>query len=489
MGYEADLKLFIDGSWRAGEDRDTHTVINPATGGGIAELPLRDQGRHRRGARRLRARLAEWRATDVEKRGAILAQDRRPAARAGRAYRRDHDPGAGQVLAEARAEVHRLRAIVRLVRRGDQARLRPHPGPPAGQRSMVIQQPVGPTATFTPWNFPIYLLAKKVAAALAAGCTVISRPPQETPGCTGELFRALADAGIPAGRCPTGPRQGRHGQHELLESTIIRKVSFTGSVPVGKQLMKLAADSMTRITLELGGHAPVLIFDDCDLEKTLDMVVPQKFRNAGQVCVSPTRFYVQEWIYEAFLKGFAERTQKVKVGDGLARRHQDGPARQRPPPRSGRRLDQGRPRKGRAGPCRRRTGRRRLLLPADPARRRPQQRRDHERGAVRPGRGHRPSRLSTKRSSRPTACRSASPPSPSPKTAAAPTSSATRSKAAWSASTPSPSRPPTPRSAGSRIQASAARAARKGWRPTRSSRRSIRRERERCVGSKSPRNR
>ena len=111
----------------------------------------------------------------------------------------------------------------------------------------------------------------------------------------------------------------------LLGSPVIRKASFTGSVPVGKQLMHQAADSMTRITLELGGHAPVLIFDDCDLEKTLDMVVPQKFRNAGQVCVSPTRFYVQESIYEAFLKGFAERTQKVKVGDGLAADTKMGP--------------------------------------------------------------------------------------------------------------------------------------------------------------------
>ena len=198
----------------------------------------------------------------------------------------------------------------------DLGRLPLRPGP-TGQRSIVIRQPVGPTATFTPWNFPIYLLAKKVAAALAAGCPVISRPPQETPGCTGELFKALADAGI-----PKGVAQLVHGDADLVSRTligspVIRKVSFTGSVPVGKHLMKLASDDMKRITLELGGHAPVLIFDDCDLDKTLDMVVPQKFRNAGQVCVSPTRFYVQDAIYDAFLKGFAERTAKVKVGNGL----------------------------------------------------------------------------------------------------------------------------------------------------------------------------
>ena len=153
--------------------------------------------------------------------------------------------------------------------------------------------------------------------------------------------------------------------------------------------MKLCADSMTRVTMELGGHAPVLIFDDCDLEKTLDMVVPQKFRNAGQVCVSPTRFYVQSGIYDAFLKGFAERTAKVKVGNGLEADTKMGPLANSRRPDAVDALVAGRQGQGRARARRRRTRRRRLLLPADAARRRPQRRRHHERGAVRPGRGHR----------------------------------------------------------------------------------------------------
>src|SRR4030095_9279215 len=157
------------------------------------------------------------------------------------------------------------------------------------------------------------------------GCPVISRPPHETPGCATELFRALADAGI-----PKGVAQLVHGDANLISSTLIasreiRKISFTGSTNVGKHLMKLRADSMPRVTMELGGHAPVLIFDDCDLEKTLDMVVPQKFRNAGQVCVSPTRFYVQRGIYDAFIKGFAARTPRVEVGDGLEADTRMGP--------------------------------------------------------------------------------------------------------------------------------------------------------------------
>lgn len=315
--YDADLKLFIDGSWRAGEGGDAADVINPATGQPIAQVPLASTSDLDEAVAAAERAWPAWRATDVETRGAIL----RKAA----ALLRERAPQIGALLTqeqgkplpEAIGEVlgsaqlfdyyaeEAKRSYGRVLVR------------PAGQRSIVIPQPVGPTATFTPWNFPIYLLAKKVAAALAAGCTVISKPPEETPGCTGAMARALADAGI-----PKGVFQLVHGvpdtvSRQLIGARAIRKISFTGSIPVGKHLMKLAADGMKRITMELGGHAPVLIFDDCDLEKTLDAVVPQKFRNAGQVCVSPTRFYVQEGIYEAFKRGFAERAGRVKVGNGL----------------------------------------------------------------------------------------------------------------------------------------------------------------------------
>ncbi|HXG99023.1 MAG TPA: NAD-dependent succinate-semialdehyde dehydrogenase [Sphingomicrobium sp.] len=325
MSYDADLKLFIDGNWRSGEGRDTFSVINPVTASGIADVPLASKADLDEALAATQRAWPLWRATDVEKRAAILHKTAQLLTE-----RVDHIAAIltqeqGKPLGEAKAEVLGSASMFswyadEIKRDYGRTLVRP-----SGQRSIVIRQPVGPTATFTPWNFPIYLLAKKIAAALAAGCTVISRPPQETPGCTGELFRALGDAGIPA-----GVAQLVHGQADLVSTTlmgseIIRKVSFTGSVPVGKHLMKLAADTMTRITLELGGHAPVLVFDDCDLEKTLDMVVPQKFRNAGQVCVSPTRFYVQEGIYDAFLNGFAARTAKVKTGDGLSADTKMGP--------------------------------------------------------------------------------------------------------------------------------------------------------------------
>jgi succinate-semialdehyde dehydrogenase/glutarate-semialdehyde dehydrogenase len=317
MSYDTDLQLFIDGVWKSGEGRDAHAVVNPVTANAIAEVPYASKADLDEAIAASNRAWPGWRSTEVEKRGAILHKAasllRERAEHIGAILTQEQ----GKILAEAKAEVMGSAQLFdwyaeEIKRDYGRTLVRP-----AGQLSRVIRQPVGPVATFSPWNFPIYLLAKKVAAALAAGCTVISRPPHETPGSATELFRALSDAGI-----PKGVAQLVHGDANMISTTLIgakeiRKVSFTGSTNVGKHLMRLAADSMTRITMELGGHAPVLIFDDCDLEKTLDMVVPQKFRNAGQVCVSPTRFYVQESIYDAFLKGFAERTQKVKVGNGI----------------------------------------------------------------------------------------------------------------------------------------------------------------------------
>jgi succinate-semialdehyde dehydrogenase/glutarate-semialdehyde dehydrogenase len=317
MGYETDLQLFIDGVWKSGDGREAHPVVNPVDAQPIADLPFATKADLEEALAASERAWPEWRSTDVDKRGAILHKTaallRERAEHIGRIMTQEQ----GKPLAESRSEVlgsAQLFDWYAEEAKRDYGRTLVRP---AGQLSRVIRQPVGPVATFSPWNFPIYLLAKKVSAALATGCTVISRPPHETPGCATELFRALADAGI-----PNGVAQLVHGDADLISRTliasrVIRKVSFTGSTNVGKHLMRLCADSMTRVTMELGGHAPVLIFEDCDLEKTLDMVVPQKFRNAGQVCVSPTRFYIQRGIYDYFVKGFAERTTKVKVGSGL----------------------------------------------------------------------------------------------------------------------------------------------------------------------------
>src|SRR3954451_24578013 len=323
MGYETDLKLFVDGVWK-GSDTG-HTVVNPVDASAIAEVPYATKADLDEALAASERAWPEWRSTDVEKRGAVLHKAAALLRERADLIAATLTQEQGKPLAESKAEVFASAQLFDWYAEDAKRDYGRTLVRPAGQVSRVIRQPVGPTATFTPWNFPIYLLAKKVSAALAAGCTVISRPPHETPGVATELFRALADAGIPA-----GVAQLVHGDADLISRTLIasrtvRKVSFTGSTAVGKHLMKLCADSMTRVTMELGGHAPVLVFDDCDLEKTLDMVVPQKFRNAGQVCVSPTRFYVQSGIYDAFLKGFAERTAKVKVGSGLEEGVKMGP--------------------------------------------------------------------------------------------------------------------------------------------------------------------
>ncbi|MBX9645398.1 MAG: NAD-dependent succinate-semialdehyde dehydrogenase [Novosphingobium sp.] len=315
--YDADLALYINGSWKSSEGRDLFPVIDPALGETIAEVPLASPADLDEALDAADKGFVLWRATPVEQRAAVLRKTADLLRERADAIARLLTLEQGKPLAEARAEVVGSAALfdwcaAEAVRIYGRVLVRP-----TGQRSMINKQPIGPVAAFSPWNFPISLMAKKIASALAVGCSVIAKPPEETPGCTGALVRCLADAGLPAGVV-----QLVHGvpdavSRHLLASPVIRKVSFTGSVPVGRHLMRLAADGLKRVTMELGGHAPVLVFDDCDLEKTLDMVVAQKFRNAGQVCVSPTRFYVQESIYQRFVDGFAERTHAVTTGHGL----------------------------------------------------------------------------------------------------------------------------------------------------------------------------
>jgi succinate-semialdehyde dehydrogenase / glutarate-semialdehyde dehydrogenase len=192
-------------------------------------------------------------------------------------------------------------------------------------RMTVLKEPVGPVAAFAPWNFPIGNPARKIGAALGAGCPCILKPAEETPASALEVARALEDAGLPKGVLSVVFGIPAEVSQHLLASPIIRAISFTGSVPVGKQLMKLAAEGMKRTTMELGGHAPVIVFDDVDVNQVLDLAVGAKYRNAGQVCVSPTRFYVHKAIYCRFVEGFAERAQALRVGDGLADGVQMGP--------------------------------------------------------------------------------------------------------------------------------------------------------------------
>jgi succinate-semialdehyde dehydrogenase/glutarate-semialdehyde dehydrogenase len=196
---------------------------------------------------------------------------------------------------------------------------------PTGTRSMVMKEPVGPVAAFAPWNFPIANPGRKLGAPIAAGCSVILKPAEEAPAAAIEVVRALLDAGLPPGVCQLVFGVPDEVSRHLLASPIIRKLSFTGSTAVGKHLLALAAATVKRTTMELGGHAPVIVFDDADLGRTVEMLATAKFRNSGQVCVSPTRFYIQEGIYDRFVAAFTERVRKVNVGDGLLDTSHMGP--------------------------------------------------------------------------------------------------------------------------------------------------------------------
>uniref|UniRef100_UPI0025ED36FD NAD-dependent succinate-semialdehyde dehydrogenase n=1 Tax=Novosphingobium sp. Chol11 TaxID=1385763 RepID=UPI0025ED36FD len=231
----------------------------------------------------------------------------------------------GKVLAEARLEVAVVANLFNFYagetfRLYGRALVRPE-----GMRSTVVHEPVGPVAAFAPWNFPVSNCGRKLGAAIAAGCSVILKAAEETPASALSVLQALLDAGLPAnvGQAVFGvpDEVSRH----LLASPIIRKLSFTGSTVVGKHLVKLASEDMKRTTMELGGHGPVLVFADADIERALDTMVAAKFRNAGQVCISPTRFIVEEAAFPAFRDGFAARAAALRVGPGLDANSQMGP--------------------------------------------------------------------------------------------------------------------------------------------------------------------
>jgi succinate-semialdehyde dehydrogenase/glutarate-semialdehyde dehydrogenase len=323
--YDAKLGLYIDGEWLTGGDRTIHDVLNPATGAGQAALPLATKADLEHALEASQRGFLAWRATAPEVRAAILIKTAKILRERGDHIAAIATLEQGKIQAEAKGEVQYAAALLEF-HAGEALRIYGRVLPrPAGTRSLVLQQPVGPVAAFCAWNFPITNVVRKIAPALAAGCSIIIKPSEETSGSAVEVMRCFQDAGLPGDVAQMVFGVPDMISRQLLASPITRKLSFTGSVPVGKHLMKLAADTMMKTTMELGGHGPVLVFDDCDLEKTLDTLVAHKFRNAGQVCIAPTRFHVQEGIYDRFAAGFAERTGRLKVGDGMDAASQMGP--------------------------------------------------------------------------------------------------------------------------------------------------------------------
>ncbi|HEX5779468.1 MAG TPA: NAD-dependent succinate-semialdehyde dehydrogenase [Xanthobacteraceae bacterium] len=194
-----------------------------------------------------------------------------------------------------------------------------------GVQQLVFKEPVGPVAAFSPWNFPINQAVRKIACALSAGCSIIVKGPEETPASCAELIRAFVDAGVPAGTVGLVYGVPAEISEYLIPHPIIRKVTFTGSTAVGKQLAALAGQHMKRVTMELGGHAPAIVFDDADIDVAVKVLAANKYRNAGQVCVAPTRFLVQEKVYDQFVEKFTGAAKAIKVGDGMEKETRMGP--------------------------------------------------------------------------------------------------------------------------------------------------------------------
>ena len=316
-GYDTELKLFIDGEWIGAEDRDTHRVVNPATGETLGELPLATAADLDRALETAERGFKIWRATPAAQKAAVLSGAARLLRERIEKIARIATMEEGKTLPEARGETMMAAGLFDFYAGETQRIYGRVLVRPTGTLSRVMKEPIGPVAAFCPWNFPIGNPGRKLGAAVGAGCSIIIKPPEEAPGSAIEVLKALLDAGLPKEVASMVFGVPDTVSRHLISSPVTRKVSFTGSVPVGKHLAKLAAEQMMRTTMELGGHGPVLVFDDADLDRTLDLLVPHKFRNSGQVCVSPTRFYVQEGIYDRFVQEFAARSEKLKVGDGL----------------------------------------------------------------------------------------------------------------------------------------------------------------------------
>ena len=320
------LQLYIDGAWSNGNGRDGEEVINPATEKPLAHLPHASTADLDAALEAARKGFAMWRATSAYDRAKIMRK-------AADLIRERHDAISkimvqeqGKVYAEARAEVIVSADIIDwYAEEGRRSYGRIVPGRAKGTRQLVVQEPVGIVAAFTPWNFPVLTPARKIGGALAAGCALILKASEETPGSCVEMVRCFAEAGLPAGVLNLVFGVPAQVSEHLLAKDAVRKISFTGSIPVGKHLAQLAAKGMKRTTMELGGHSPVVVFADADPEKAADTIAAFKYRNAGQVCISPTRFYVQEPVYKKFLARFTEYAKGVKLGDGLEKGITMGP--------------------------------------------------------------------------------------------------------------------------------------------------------------------
>jgi succinate-semialdehyde dehydrogenase/glutarate-semialdehyde dehydrogenase len=326
MGY-IDTQLFINGQWQAPAEGRTLPVVNPATGKEIGRVAHAGRPDLERALEATQKGFETWRDLVPAERSKIL----RKAAALIRERAADIAPlltqEQGKPLVEAKGETLAAADIIEwFAEEGLRVYGRIVPSRTnLAIRQMVLKDPVGPVAAFTPWNFPINQVVRKAGAALAAGCSMLVKAAEETPAAPAALVKAFGDAGLPPGVLQLVYGNPAEISSYLIPHPAIRKVTFTGSIPVGKQLAALAGQHMKRVTMELGGHAPVIVCEDADIGLAIKTAAAAKFRNAGQVCISPTRFLVHKSIAGDFAQALADQAKGLKVGDGLAEGTQMGP--------------------------------------------------------------------------------------------------------------------------------------------------------------------
>lgn len=324
--YPKAVQLFIDGEWRDSVSGSTIPVLDPATEEEVGEVACANGSDLGFAVTAAVKGFHTWRRTSPLTRSAILREAATLLRRRAESIAAVMTKEQGKPIAEARTEI--LASADMLDWFAEESRRtygRVIPARSEGVLNLVLKEPVGPVAAFTPWNFPVSQAARKLGAALSAGCSVVIKPAEETPASPAELVRALADAGLPSGVVNLVYGDPSQISAYLISHPAIRKVSFTGSTPVGKRLAALAGSHMKRITMELGGHAPAIVFADADLETAAAVLAAGKYRNAGQVCIAPTRFLVHEAAYDRFLEGFIKKTKQLKVGNGAGEGTTIGP--------------------------------------------------------------------------------------------------------------------------------------------------------------------
>lgn len=313
-----NVQLHIDGKWCAGNSGKTISVINPATEDVIGTVAHADKADLDEALHAAERGFKVWRATSAFDRAKVMHKTAAILRERADMIARLLTMEQGKTLAEAKGETLAAAEVIEwFAEEGKRSYGRVIPARGPGIYQLAVREPVGPVAAFTPWNFPINQVVRKLSAALAAGCSIIVKAPEETPASPAELIRAFVDAGIPAGVVNLVYGVPSEISEYLIPAPTIRKISFTGSTNVGKQLSALAGLHMKRATMELGGHAPAIVFDDADINMAAKILASSKYRNAGQVCISPTRIIVQEGVYDRFVEQFVANTRKVKVGNGL----------------------------------------------------------------------------------------------------------------------------------------------------------------------------